>query len=142
MFEICQTTEEAINFSKQLRVVLQNGGFRLTKWISNDRQVLQTIPVTERASSVIDLGSNDLPMERALGVLWDAEADKFGFKVAAKSKPATRRGILSVVSSLYDPMGFVAPYVLTAKILHQDICAQGLTWDEKIGEVELHRWQQ
>ena len=45
------------------------------------------------------------------------------------------------MSSLYDPLGFVAPFVLKAKLLLQDLCSQGKSWDEPIGDEELWRWQ-
>ena len=47
-----------------------------------------------------------------LGVLCNIEDEAFGFKVALKSKPVTRRDVLSVSSSVYDPLGFGAPFLL------------------------------
>ena len=38
----------------------------------------------------------------------------------------TRWGILSLVSSVYDPLGFAAPFTLPAKALLQDLCRQNL----------------
>ena len=43
----------------------------------------------------------------------------FLFKDRESHQPATKRGILSVVSSLYDPMGFVYSVVLEAKKIFQ-----------------------
>ena len=54
------------------------------------------------------------------------ESDTFGFKISVKDRPPTRRGILSVVSSVYDPLGFAAPFTLPAKALLQDLCRQNL----------------
>lgn len=48
---------------------------------------------------------------------------------------------MSATSSLYDPLGFVAPFTLIAKILLQDLCTQALGWDQLVGSVELQRWQ-
>lgn len=45
------TTEKAVRLSGQLRELLLRGGFRLTKWLSNDRNVIATIPVTESTIS-------------------------------------------------------------------------------------------
>ena len=49
---------------------------------------------------------DQLPIEWALGVRWNVGSDTFGFKISVKDRPATR--ILSVVSSVYDPVGFPA----------------------------------
>ena len=54
-------------------------------------------------------------METALGVLWNIEEDVFKFKVNMKEKPKTRRDMLSTLSSVYDPLGFVAPFILQGK---------------------------
>ena len=101
--------EEGINLASQLIDLLARGGFRLRKWISNSRNVFSAIPADERAPSVFNLDLDDLPLERTLGVHWNAESDTFGFKTARKEGPATRRGILSAVSSLFDPLGSLAP---------------------------------
>ncbi|KAJ8021094.1 hypothetical protein HOLleu_40865 [Holothuria leucospilota] len=47
-----ETPAKAIKLSQQLRELLGKGGFRVTKWVSNDRKVLMPIPEAERASSV------------------------------------------------------------------------------------------
>ena len=133
----------AITLAKSLRDTLAAGGFRLTKWLSNNKEVIQAIPESERAPSVLDLDldKDRLPIERTLGMQWCVETDTFGFTIAPKEKPATRRGILSVTSSVYDPLGFLAPVILPAKKLIQDLCKEGLGWDDPIGEDEFDRWK-
>ena len=49
------TSTTAVRLSTQLRELIAKGGFRLTKWLSNDRRVLAEIPETERAVSVANL---------------------------------------------------------------------------------------
>ncbi|XP_072163249.1 uncharacterized protein [Diadema setosum] len=112
---------EAVTEVEDIRDLLSRGGFRLTKWLSNDRDVLGSIPEEDRAASVSSLDIDELPTGRTLGILSDVETDCFGFKVHLREKPATRRGILSIASSLYDPLGFIAPFVLPAKILLQKL---------------------
>ena len=58
-----------------------------------------------------------------------------------KDKPFTRRGILSVTSSIYDPLGIVSPIPLLAKKLLQDLCKQGLTWDKQIVGEKYQFWR-
>ncbi|XP_033110915.1 uncharacterized protein LOC117111970, partial [Anneissia japonica] len=134
-------TSEAIELAHKLRNILQSGVFRLTKWLSSDRQVLDTIPETERAPSV-PLSLDQLPTERTLGICWDSENDSFKFEVETKDKPPTRRGILSVTSSIYDPLGFAAPFVLFAKSLLQTVCRRGSEWDEELKAQETEVWNQ
>ncbi|KAK0147980.1 hypothetical protein N1851_012347 [Merluccius polli] len=54
--------------------------------------------------------------------------------------PITRRGILTVVSSVYDPLGFLSPFILLAKTIVQSLCRMKLTWDEEIPEEVANRW--
>jgi hypothetical protein len=135
------TEQEATRLSEQLRKLLSKGGFRLTKWLSNSPSVLQSIPESERAPSSKNLDFERLHVERALGVQWNVSSDKFGFKIATKDKPATRRGILSMISSVYDPLGFAAPFTLPPKMLLQDLCRKKLGWDDAIPEEDAQRWK-
>jgi len=92
----------------------------------------------------LDLEKDKLPMQRTLGLHGDMESDTFMFKVAPKDRPNTRRGILSLTSSLYDPLGFVAPVVLPAKKLLQDLCREKRGWDDSISDCDGERsekWQ-
>ena len=97
-----KSTEAAVRLVKQLREILANGGFRLHKWLSNDRKVLEKVPMSERADSVKDLDAESLPTGSALGLKWNAETDKFVWLDPEKTstlmrrKPTTRRTILSV----------------------------------------------
>ena len=67
------------------------------------------------------------------------ESDKFMFKVALKDRPNTRRDILSLTSSVYDPLGFVTPVVLPAKKLLQDLCREKYGWDDSTSDCDGER---
>lgn len=137
------TPARAVNVANQLRDLLSKGGFRLVKWLCNKACVLETIPARERAPSVLDLDLDKerLPVERTLGLKWDMQKDQFMFSTFLKDKPNTRRGILSLTSSIYDPLGFLVPIILPAKKLLQDLCRQKLDWDEHVGVNESQRWE-
>ncbi|KAJ8333724.1 hypothetical protein SKAU_G00410430 [Synaphobranchus kaupii] len=96
----------------------------------------------ERAKEVrdLDLTHDALPVERALGVLWCIESDSFKFRINLKDRPVTRRGILSVTSSIYDPLGFLAPAILPAKMLMQQLCKDRFAWDDEIPEQLGRKW--
>ena len=138
------TEQEAIKLAGDLRSICAEGGFKLTKWMSNNRAVIHSIPESDRSKEMaeVDMDKEDLPNERVLGMLWSPERDQFGFQIAMKDRPPTRRGILSSVSSVYDPLGFIGPVVLTAKQILQDLCRQRYDWDDQIPHVHLTRWQE
>ena len=140
------SVDRAVILAKQLRELLQKGGFKLTKWLSNNREVLATIPENERAKSVVNLDIDDLPTESALGLKWNVEDDMFIWEVGDETldqmqrKAFSKRGILSVVSSLFDPLGMIAPFIMKGKLLLQELCRKKLQWDEEIDESERKQW--
>lgn len=98
----------AVKLCNELVGLCQREKFRLTKWISNDRCVIQKIPEAERAASVKTMEeSTDMPGERELGVGWNTQQDSFVFIVKPKHPAHTRRQLLSVIASLFDPLGFL-----------------------------------
>ena len=118
------------NCVKELPRLLERGGFNFTKWVSN-REVTTAIPVEKRAS-VVDLDLEKSRIDRALGVQWDIDNDTFGYKVGKREAVDTRRKILSLVSSIYDPLGIAAPLLLPAKKILQDLCRNLIGWDKII----------
>lgn len=139
-----ESPEDGIQLAREARELCATGGLRLHKFASNNRDVLESIPPSERATNVkdMDLTFDDLPLERALGIQWDVESDCFKFSVSLKEQPATRRGILSTVASLYDPLGLVAPVQLKAKIILQEMCRRGTGWDDPLTDELRLKWEQ
>ena len=80
-------------------------------------------------------------MERALGIQWCVQSEELQFRVELKDRPLTRRGILASVSSVYDPLGLLAPFLLTGKQILQDLCKNQTDWDEPIPDVFRTRWE-
>ena len=71
---------EAIEMRKRMtKKLLRPGGFKLHKWLTNDPNVLDTIPVEDRSPRFLKLCENKLPTDRAIGVTWDAQEDVFRF---------------------------------------------------------------
>ena len=136
----------AKSYVDQLQRLLAAGGFRLHKWMSTERDVLEAIEQSERAGTVKEITDDTtLPCERALGVTWNVERDGFVIDVDLKSKaadlPVTKRTILSVAATLFDPLGFVAPVTLMPKLLMQELCRQHLDWDDEAPEDIKESWR-
>ena len=97
--------------------------------------MLSKIPDADRGKPTLDLGLENLPVERNLGVHWDVDRVAFFFKVREPHQPPTKRGIMLAIGSLYDPVGFVCPVVLKAKKI-----LQRLVWDDLIPENLQSLW--
>ena len=134
-----QSSDEAIGLAKDLRGILATGGFRLTKCMSNSREVLTAIPSSEVACDIIHLDRNELPQERALGVKWCV--DLLSLEPVKSEFPNTKRGILSATSSVFDPLGIAAPYVIQAKLIIQELWRRHIAWDDVLPNDILQKWQ-
>ena len=129
-----ESEDSAILLIQDVRKIHQHGGFNLTKFshhgrfnltkfTSNRKGVLKSVPENHRKDGVKNRGlDGKLPEERALGICLDTEKDTFKFRIDLKEKPMTQRGMLSIVSSVYDTLGFVAPFILKGKRLLQLLC--------------------
>lgn len=134
------TVEEGRRIARQTQELVAQGGFHLSKWMSNHSDILEDIPIEDRAplESNIDLDANN--PERVLGVQWSVQEDCFLYHIKLKSKPKTKRGVLSVLCSVYDPMGLVSPVILTARLLFQNLCRLDISWDEQIPDDIANKW--
>ncbi|XP_064629286.1 uncharacterized protein LOC135488575 [Lineus longissimus] len=131
----------AIRLALQLIEMLDKAHLTLTKFVSNSLEVLKAIPESRRATGCKDLMIGcDLPTERALGITWDVASDTLSVKVAEMNQPNTRRGCLSDVSSLYDPLKMVGPVTLPAKRILKMTSKLNVGWDEQLPDVLLSSW--
>ena len=121
--------------------ICSDGGFYLTKSVSNEQQVLSSIPTGDRRRSVKNVSDEvDLPTEKALGICWNIEKDTFGFKRNLGENPLTRLGMLSMVSKTHDPLGFAAPFLLKAKRILQVLFNSNYSWDEAVSDDQIKDW--
>ena len=89
----------------------------------------------------MNLDVDELPVERSLGLLWNTETDSFRFAVRSRQSAPTKRGVLSQVSSVFDPLGVLAPFLLPAKCLIQDLWRKKRGWDEPLDESNRVVWE-
>ena len=130
--------------------MLATSNLRLHKVVSNSVEVMESFPAEDRGKDIrdLDLRRDSLPAQRSLGVYWNLDDDTFTFKVSLPDKPFTRRGVLSVVNSVYDPLGLATPVLLEGKLLLQQLVSMGkkknndtpLGWDDPLPEALLQQW--
>ncbi len=100
---------------------------RLHKIASNSKTVMEALPV-----------------QHSLGLTWNLETDSFSFQVNQEEKPFTRRGVLSTVNNLYDPLGFLAPVVVRGKALLRELSSEQSDWDAPLSigrQAEWNEWR-
>lgn len=143
MLRSLDSVSEAIEIAQEMIRLTKTGGFKLTKWASNSKEVLKAISDLEPelgVSTVIDLDLDKSVVARTLGMKCDMGSDEFVFEsVEDKLSQVTKRSILSQASSVFDPLGLIAPFVLRAKLLLQLLWEKQLTWDEIITDDDCLR---
>lgn len=136
------SVEEAKKLITESQELCKRGGLRLHKFNSNEEAALACLDPSERAATIEPLGLEPTLSERALGIQWSIKSDTFSFNSSLKDQPSTRRGCLSVIASLYDPLGFIAPFSLTGKRILQELCHRGIGWDDPLPEDIRPRWEE
>ena len=131
--------------------MLATANLKLHKVISNSVEVMEAFPAKDRGKGVrdLDLRHDSLPAQRSPGVYWNLEEDTFTFKVCLPEKPFMRRGVLSTINSIYDPLGLAVPVLLEGKLLLQQLVVLGkksnketpLAWDDPLPSTLLTQWQ-
>ena len=108
------TVEVAIAVVQQVKDLCSNGGFNVTKFISNNATVLKSIPDNSQRTALKneELALGFLPEDKALSVKWDTEKDTIGFKIKIVERPSTRRGLLSMLIIVYDPLSLGGSFML------------------------------
>jgi hypothetical protein len=108
------TAEGTVSLIKNTQAKLATANLRLHMIASNSIEVMKSFPDLDRVESLKDLHikQGPLPSQRSLGVMWDLEKDAFAFQITLPEKPYTRRGVLYVVNSIYDQLGFAIPVTL------------------------------
>ena len=134
---------DSLNVAKRMVTELvdvqKHGGLQLTKWVFKKPSILSDIAESKISPYVRDVDTEPA-IQRTLGILWDFHSNTFQMIYLERDNPNTKRGLLSELSSIFNPLGFVSPVVLSGKLLLQDICRSGKGWGESLTENELKRW--
>lgn len=124
-----QSIEEAKHLKKALTSTLLKGQFPLCKWRSN----LPELTDNEVLNDKVKKYSTQESIEKVLGLQWNANTDEFSFKIRKLPlQPITKRLLISEISRIFDPLGFLSPCIISAKILFQKLWVLQIEWDEVI----------
>ena len=133
------TVMEASTLVEHTTKMCSLAGLNLHKVLSNSDAIMASVKPEARGQASI--GKNPTSsIERVLGICWTVANDTLGFQVEIQDQPLTRRGILSTVASIYDPLGLAAPVLLKGKQILQELCRLKLDWDSPIPESISKQW--
>ncbi|XP_058839510.1 uncharacterized protein LOC131694986 [Topomyia yanbarensis] len=128
--------------------ILGSAGFALKKWASNAPEILEEIPVEDRAvQPVCEL--QDEQAISTLGLIWEPASDTLGFKVQLPLPAVnlTKRNVMSYIAKIFDPLGLVGPTITKTKLFMQRLWAlkdsnnQRLGWDQPLPARIQEEWK-
>ena len=135
--------EDARKLLKSLCIELSKFGFELRKWTSSHPGLTMELPIDMRETSdQLQLFSEEYKV-KALGICWKPISDIFVFSINLDDiHEITKRTLLSDSSKVFDPIGWIAPVIITFKCLIQQTWMEGLSWDEKLPNSIANQWIQ
>lgn len=139
IFGGASSVEKTCELKNQLIKVLAKAEIPLGKWSSNNPQILHDLTEVSTEVKSLDL----VEVVSTLGLKWKPTEDEFFFVIDKSSNlsvKATKRAILSETSKLFDPLGWVSPAIIPAKILLQELWILGLDWDVPLDSKMAQRW--
>lgn len=130
--------EDAQRLRRELCSLLSSGGFTLSKWASNEPNLLlPSEEIVDQVAIQID------DVTKILGLLWNASSDSFSYSVKTPhSNLVTKRHILSSISRIFDPLGLLAPVIFSAKSLMQEVWRAKTDWDEQLPSCLEESWKE
>lgn len=130
--ELLQTRQDVIN-------LLSKGQFSLKKWKSNSPALLDNLPF-DHLETLFDSYDADDKVIKVLGVKWNHITDSFGYAFTPASEVSSKRQLLSQIAKLFDPVGWLSPLVIRAKVIMQSLCQSSLQWDDPLPEATKASW--
>ena len=130
LLDCAETVEDAIKLARDVSMIHKEGGFFIRNFKSNSPEVLQNLQDIEENPPELNNQSIELVTEKVLGMWWITETDEFTFSLklsrlnkdilSGKKRP-TKMDVLRTLMSIFDPFGFISPFVIHLKIILYEV---------------------
>ncbi|XP_065076229.1 uncharacterized protein LOC135699811 [Ochlerotatus camptorhynchus] len=136
------TLEEAMELLRQITSMLHDGGFGIHKVCSNSKELLEMVPEERREKLVTIDDATVNCLMKTLGIVWDPSSDLFTFHIpeSSTSVQLTKRVILSEISKIFDPLGFLGPVLTAAKLIMRGLWLLEFHWDDILPQELVVLW--
>ncbi|CAB0018071.1 unnamed protein product, partial [Nesidiocoris tenuis] len=136
-----------IHIRNQLIDVLASAKLELRKWATNQPEILDGIPPHHRLPATTSLAvqseknfNSDTDKMKILGVSWNPTGDFFHYSPTELENVETKRDLLSCISQIYDPLGWLSPIVIKSRIVFRQVADQGFSWDSTLPPDVQSQW--
>ena len=132
----CDQETDIISYNQESRSIMNAANFNLRSWASNSPQL------RERAGQ--DQTADTSTVVNILGLRWHPAQDTLYLApkemVPPSSQPTSKRDVLQLASKTYDPLGFISPVTVKAKLFIQELWQRKLEWDEPLPTELETKW--
>jgi hypothetical protein len=144
------SSEDALNITRQVIQIHQRADFDIRNFISNSPEVRKGLPQDALHGEVLNLERSIESTERVLGMGWLFDQDKFVFQlnfhrvksdILNGSRIPSKREVLSVLMSIFDPCGLLSNFTIRGKLICQKTFGVGSDWDDPISSELYEDWK-
>ena len=147
---------EGKHFFNVAKRIMSEGVFELRKWVTNSPELSAHMKAQDKPSHSGSTGDDltyfesmshtERTNKTVLGVTWDTKSDEFVFNFDSLLDKChrmsnTKRELLSVSASVFDPLGILAPITARIKTIFQLLCRDQLDWDSRIPDRVMVIWK-
>ena len=127
-----QSYQEAIHLYNVSKQIFKGAAMNLRDWMSNSEEVLNDIPLSDRATR---------ENMKVLGLTWSVRDDRLGLNSQIRDENIlSKRTVLRQIASIYDPLGLYSPVTLRGKLFLQDLWNQRIAWDKHLTDQDKILW--
>lgn len=150
LLDSTNTEEEAVTIAKQVHFIHSQANFEIRNWRSNSKKVsdIMNAPSDNPMEINMNIGC-EKDTEKVLGMWWNLKTDCFTYslrfnkgnkQVLSGDRKPTKREVLRILMSVYDPLGFLSNFLIYLKILLQEIWRSNISWDQPITDDHFKKW--
>jgi len=127
-------SNQALYIYRESKKIFNQASINLREWTSNDKLFNTNIPEEDR------IKENRISI---LGLCWNNESDILLIPIINKeSNNITKRFVSQCAASTFDPLGFISPVILKAKLFLQKLWSTSLDWDDILTEDLVTEWKE
>ena len=127
------TVKKALEVKAKTSGIFEDACFHLHKWHSNSPELESDLaPATETTYAKENLKKPDGGASSLLGLKWNRKSDCLSVTFPEEPAVPTKRGVLTKLAKIYDPLGVVSPATLSGKLLYRTVCDLKKPWDAPI----------
>jgi len=137
------STTDVLKLQSDLISILSRAGLELKKWSSNEPDVLNAVPVDHCVSYPHPFDADNDSGIKVLGLQWRPTDDSFSCALRLNLWPViyTKRGLLSMIARIYDPLGLFAPATFHGKCIMQRTWSAKVSWDDPLPHDISRDWE-